>query len=163
MAIIKYGPLASEVRGSIGGTVFSRSRSGTYCRAKQKPVYNPTNLRGKWQGALSYIYELWSSDFMEAYRPDWNDRADNTTVVNALGQEYHPSGWNLFARANCISHKWLGQETTDAPANAVATHWNIEYTWAGDPPRIKAECDEEAPYDYMFYFWISVALPRTHN
>jgi len=163
MAIIKYGPLASEVRGSIGGTVFSRSRSGTYVRAKQKPVYNPTNARGKWQQALSFISWLWRDAFMDALRPAWNTLGDNTTFTNALGVEYHPSGWNLFARANCISHYWYGGEVTTAPANAVATHWDINYTWAGDPPRIKAECDDQAPYDYIFYFWISVALPRSRN
>jgi len=161
MAIISYGPLATEVRGSIGGTVFSRSRSGTYVRAKQKPVYNPTNVRGAWQQALSHVYWLWLDDSMAPYRAGWNTLGDNTIFTNALGEEYHPSGWNLFARANCMSNYWYDVETMEAPNNAVATHWEITYTWAGDPPRIKAEVDDQAPYDAIFFFYISVALPPT--
>lgn len=132
MAIIKYGPLASEVRGSIGGVTFTAGRFGKVVRARSSPVHSPTNLRTYWKGLLSYDIAHWTNTLSEQQRTDWRNLAAATWFTNSLGEDYHPTGLNLYVRSNSLLIATGQARQDDAPGSAVGDHYAITYSWIDD-------------------------------
>lgn len=161
MAVLKYGPLASEVRGSIGGTVFSRSRAGTYARARRKPVDAPTNVRNAYQSTLATVYGRWADSLTNAQRIVWNTLGANTTFLNALGEEYHPTGYNLYVRTNALTIYWGFTPIDTAPATAVATHYAVNYRWLDDPGVIQVQVHADCPDNMRCLF--HTTAPQRHT
>lgn len=132
MAIVKYGPLASEVRGSIGGVTFTAGRFGKVVRARSSPVHAPTNARSYWKSLLSYDIAHWTNTLTEQQRTDWRNLAAATDFTNSLGETYHPTGLNLYVRSNSLLIN-TGQARQDAaPGSAIGDHYPIDYTWIDD-------------------------------
>lgn len=102
MAICKYGEIITELRGSIGGTTYSRNKAGTYARQKRKPVYPHTVDQVNRAALLSKYSVAWLNVLSDANRINWNDQAAATTWTNPLDQEYSPSGQNLFVRSSVM-------------------------------------------------------------
>lgn len=99
MAIASYLEYG-DIRGSIGGKVYSRNRYGPYIKNRVKPV-NPNTARQ--QAArlnFSDIAEHWSSTLTAAERTAWNLYGASVPVVNRLGQQIYLSGFNHFIRSN---------------------------------------------------------------
>lgn len=160
MAIIKYGPLASEVRGSIGGTTFSRSRAGAYVRKRTKPVFSNTKRRTPWLSRMPYVYHYWLNVLTDEQRQSWNTMGDNTEWTNALGETYHPSGYNLWLRAQTLLLEAESAIQATCPGQATGTHYPITYTHvAGDD--VYAEMQDAPALAHKVLFWASYPLPWT--
>ncbi len=129
MAICKYGPLVSEVRGSVGGVTFTAGRFGKVVRARSSPVHAPTNRRTYWKGLLALADAHWIGTLTEQQRLDWRNLAAATDFTNQLDEVYHPTGLNLYVRSNSLLSD-TGQARVDAaPAAAIGAHYPITYTW----------------------------------
>lgn len=160
MALVKFGPVVSDVRGSIGGTVFSRSRAGAFARIRTKPVFTPTTSRTHWQSAMAYVYAYWHDTMTNAKRIAWNTLGDNTDFTNALGDVYHPSGYNLFLRMNSLARLGaMGLQDT-APPVATGAHYPITYTVIAGPT-IQGEMIDTPAALHEVYFWLSLPQPFT--
>lgn len=155
MAICKYGPLVSELRGSIGGTTFTAGRFGKVVRARSSPVHAPTNARSYWKSLLSYDCAHWTNTLTEQERTDWRNLADATTFTNSLGEEYHPTGLNLYVRSNSLLLN-TGQARQDtAPGAAVGDHYAITYTWI-DNDGLYAEMVDAPALAHKVVFFIGL-------
>ena len=129
MAIIKFGPIVTGARGSVGGTTFSRSRGGAFIRQRVKPVFSLTSARLSWAIAMSTVWDRWLNQATAAQRADWNTLGDNTNFTNALGDTYHPSGWNLYLRTNSLAVYWIHSYVNAAPGSATTAHFVPTFEW----------------------------------
>jgi hypothetical protein len=161
MAVIKYGPIVSEARGSIGGVVFTRGRAGTAVRSRVKPVYDPTNARRAWSTGMAAIYSLWLNDLTDELRVSWNTLAAETDFTNALGDTHHLSGWGLFLRVNSLLHFASPLNTiVDPPANAIAGH--VPFVLGNDGAgNLTVDYDGELVVGDSVYFWVTSAKRHT--
>lgn len=159
--ICTYGPLISDARGKIGGTVFTRCRSGAFARINRVPVFNQTNRRSAWASAMTYVYINWLNGLSPAQRAGWNTLGDNTTFTNGLGANYHPSGWNLFLRYNAVRMYFKGTYRKTAPGAAVGPHFAVTYTTPGPPYTIHAQVHASYQDLDLIAFWATKGRPPT--
>lgn len=102
MAYIKFSALVSSVKGKLNGSYFQSQKGGTALknisgrRAKQK---NNQATLGAAQARLGFVSQYWRSITI-AGRNDWNVFALNFTRINKNGQEYTPTGYQMFNECN---------------------------------------------------------------
>lgn len=97
MALLKLGGGISELRGSIGGTVFARNRSGAYARNRTKPVDPCSSRQVSVRAIMTMMYGMWAL-LTAAQRTAWSTFANNVTVSNRLGESITLSGFNMFTK-----------------------------------------------------------------
>ena len=85
MAIVTLGPMATAVSGSIGGTVFSHNRGGTYIRARAIPVTSTTPEALAAKSRLSAGSSAWQG-LTPGQRQAWLFWATANPVTNTLGK-----------------------------------------------------------------------------
>lgn len=100
MALIKLGGGVSDIRGSIGGTVFSKNRYGSYTRNRTIPVNPGSAAQTKIRACSGQIRDAWFNTLTTAQRAAWAVYANNVQVQNRLGETITLTGWNMFARTN---------------------------------------------------------------
>ena len=102
MASVKLGPAIADIRGSIGGTVFSRNKGGAYIKSRVVPV-NPNSPRQDIvRSAMAFLTDYWANTLTAANRTAWGLYASSVTVLNRLGEAINLSGFNHFIRSNMI-------------------------------------------------------------
>lgn len=99
MALIIPGPMAAVIRGSIGGTTFSKNSAGAYARNRSKPTWPGTDAQNEVTGYMSTIVDTWQG-LAVAVRNAWEAKRSSNELRNKVGQNMVPSGFNLYARAN---------------------------------------------------------------
>lgn len=99
MALIKFGVGISDARGSVGGTVFSRNKSGAYMRNRTVPTDPGTTPQTKIRACMGQVRNAWFHVLTDAQRAAWAVYATNTPLTNRLGDSFNATGWNMFARA----------------------------------------------------------------
>ncbi len=93
---MKYiSPLISDGRNKLGGTVWSRNRSGVYQRAHVAPTQPRTTLQQANRASFAASANLWRS-LSSSQVSGWNTFADLTPWTDTLGHTYKPSGFQLF-------------------------------------------------------------------
>jgi len=102
MALVAYGGGITDARGSIGGQVHSRNRSGNYIRARTTPV-NPNTVRQNGvRDNLSNAVALWANTLTQAQRDQWGVYAAAIPRQNKLGQTIFLTGFNWFVGNNTM-------------------------------------------------------------
>lgn len=99
MAVVRFGNGVADLRGSIDGTTFSRSRSGAVARGRTVPINPRTTFQQESRNRFASVLEIWRN----SSRGDviaWNEWASTQTRLNKLGQPYTPSGQQLFLELN---------------------------------------------------------------
>lgn len=101
MATIKLGALVSDIRGSIGGTVYSRNGGGPYAKARIKGT-NPNSAGQQLvRSIVSAFYAAWAA-LAAGVRTDWQTYASNVTLINRLGDAINVSGYNMYCRTKAL-------------------------------------------------------------
>lgn len=96
---IKWGALVTEGRGKLGGHVASKNKSGAILRTKVTPVNPQTSAQASARSRLGGNSQAWSV-LTEEQRSSWNALASETSKTNIFGDQYFPSGKNLFTSVN---------------------------------------------------------------
>jgi len=120
MALIKLGPVVADARGSVGGTVFSRNAAGAYMKQRTVPTYPGSAAQVARAALMTTIVDDWKTSMSDAARDDWNDLANQTTLTNKLGEQFRPSAFNLFVRANTLLDLCGLTHVTIPPISATA-------------------------------------------
>lgn len=111
MAII----IANEQRsGSIGNTVYSRNKGGSYVRDRAIPTNPNTPRQMTVRTQFQFLSSNWSSIFA-ADRALWEAYAESHPVLNRLGQPIILSGHAMFLRLNFNILDWGGSYITTPP------------------------------------------------
>lgn len=116
MALVRLGGGVHDIRGSIGGTVFSKNRSGNYIRARVTPV-NPQSQRQNVMRAVTQdLSQRWSNVLTQAQRDEWEVYAAAIVRLNKLGAQIKLTGFNHFMRSNSIRLQSADNTIGDGPA-----------------------------------------------
>jgi hypothetical protein len=92
----KYiGLLSADARGKLGGTIFSRSRSGTTLKGHVAPRQPRSSLQNNSRAIMSVTGSLWQS-LSTSQKQGWSTLAQALTWTNVLGQSYIPTAQQLF-------------------------------------------------------------------
>jgi len=100
MALVKLGGGVVELRGSIGGTVFSRTRSGAIARARSIPVDPGSALQVAVRAIMGQVRDYYFNTLTDAQRAAWTQYANNVDYTNRLGETINLTGYNMFCRSN---------------------------------------------------------------
>ena len=117
MALVKFGGGITEMRGSIGGNVYSRNKSGAIVRQRTKPVNPGTSFMVLAKSIFTAVSALWSNGGLtETQRQGWRDYADNVPWLNKLGETISLNGNSRMVKAN-VARQTAGLAIVlDAPA-----------------------------------------------
>lgn len=129
MAIYKPGPIVSDIRGSIGGTTFGRNRAGLFARRRVSPTNPNTPLQQEIRSQFAVSTNNWRTLLTQAQRDGWNDLGTTTIFKNAIGEDYNPSGIQLYVRTSMMQQVTDQPLVTTAPPTAVYAlgDWLVEY------------------------------------
>lgn len=100
MALMKFGSLATDVRGSIGGMTFSKNRFGHYARARIKPVNPHSEMQDNIRSTMSSMRNVWDGTLTPEIRTAWNLYASKITIQNKVGESVNATGYNMWCRTN---------------------------------------------------------------
>ena len=100
MALIKFGGGIVGMSGSIAGTTFARNRSGSYARARTKPVNPNTALQQAIRALMASMTTHWGQTLTAAQRTAWNLYASSVSMKNRLGEAINLTGFNHYLRSN---------------------------------------------------------------
>lgn len=98
-AKVVYGEFVTNMSGSVGGTVHSRNKGGSYTKNKVIPsnTYSPYKAANK--SAFGGFSQAWRT-LTEAQRIAWNSATGNYQVIDVLGKLITLSGINLYKSLN---------------------------------------------------------------
>ena len=141
MALIALGGGVTDIRGSIGGTTFSRAAAGNYARSRKKPVNPRSSMQNDRRVAIAYCAKYWSDQLTEQQRTDWRAYATATTWTNKLGQTININGLAAFIRVNCLQRLIPSGLIVEAPT-AVGHAGGVSYGFAAETDTTKIQIAE---------------------
>jgi hypothetical protein len=152
MARVTYGPLITELAGSIGGITFQRNSSGSIARLKPNKPVNSSWLQQARQTVLSTVIALWPT-LSFAQQTGWNNFAAAHDHADEYGNMKTISGFQWFVSCN------LNLATASAAYIMAAPVWSILsipdlLTWVVDN-RIRFMFDAEeyvSPEGQLFLY-----------
>ncbi len=127
---MKYKPsaLVETMSGSQGDSTFSTGRAGDYIRRRVDPAQPRTQAQSDVRARFSQFSSQWKT-LTAAQRLAWSNLAGTVTLTSRYGSVYHPSGQQLFVRANSNLGAAGVDPITDAPGSASSpgsvTDFNI--------------------------------------
>lgn len=99
MSKIKWGALVVDGRGKLGGHVLTKTRSGATIRTKVTPVNPQSAAQAAARSRLGGNSQAWKT-LAEEDRRGWNEAAQQSAKTNVFGDQYFPTGKNLFTGLN---------------------------------------------------------------
>lgn len=99
MAKVRFGTGVAEIRGSVGGSVYSRTHSSAIIRNRIVPVNPNTQPQDDVRSLFSTIAQLYT-DLTLAQKLAWEDFAQLVNVTNVFGESYTPTGRQMFQSCN---------------------------------------------------------------
>lgn len=115
MAIVRFGGGISEMRGSIDGVVFSRTRAGAIARNRISPVQPNTGFQSSVRSQFAVAVGAWKSVVTAEQADGWADFGQSLSRLNALGEAYVPAGRQIFIES-AMNRQRIGTALlTDAP------------------------------------------------
>lgn len=118
MAIFNPGPLAGQISGRVGGTIFSHNKGGPYVRNGAIPVQPSTTYKADATNRMATVSRLWGG-LTDAQRDAWRTWAGQNKVTDRLGRQIVLGGNAAF---NMLNVRLLasGDSTIDVPPIAAA-------------------------------------------
>ena len=89
----------TEIRGSIGGTTYSRNKSGAYTRQRTVPINPNTSAQQVVRNRLSTVSQTWQT-LTQGQRDSFINGAVNFPYVDTIGVTQYYSGQQLFMKLN---------------------------------------------------------------
>ncbi len=159
MALIKYGPLASEVSGSVGGVTFARVHDAKACRSWRAPVNKRSLLQLEMRRELSRASFRWFDYITQASRDAWDTYAATCAFTNPLGDAYTISGFNMFTRNAFFEQLFAAegvevQDISDPPAGTGFPSSPVvvfDFTHATGVVRAVSVTPDIDPYEGIFF------------
>lgn len=113
MAKVKFGAGVADIRGHIGGTVFSRNSSGAYMREKVTPVNPNTPRQTDVRNSLTILSKRWAT-LSNVQRTAWAELAKAFPRTDVFGNPVPLSGIAQYQAVNNVLRN-AGQGTIDNP------------------------------------------------
>jgi hypothetical protein len=145
MALVTYGALVTELKGSIGGTTFQKNKAGNTARSRAYVPCNASQLQSNQQALLLQLIALWPT-LSVANKTSWNTLATNYLHYDDWGVGRRLSGYQWFLAYNLNQMRYEGVYSLFPQAytmvynpqqftlTASATTFNIHMSPAYTPP-----------------------------
>jgi hypothetical protein len=98
MAVTEFGGGVAQLRGSIGGTTFTRTKTGAITRNRVKPTNPQTVYQTDQRSIITELSQAWGQTLTEAQREGWSTFGVNFPSTNKIGQAMNLSGVQAFQR-----------------------------------------------------------------
>lgn len=95
----KWGALMVDGRGKLGGHVATKNRQGSALRTKVSPIQRRSNSQQLIKSRFTNLSQDWR-DLTADQRAAWNAAAPDYIFTNIFGDNYSPTGKNLFMLVN---------------------------------------------------------------
>ncbi len=99
MARIIYGPIITDIKGSIGGVTFQKNGSGAIARLKPRKTKANTQKQRDQQPRLKEVQSAWNTLTL-VNKILWNDFAAVNNKIGLDGQEKKLTGYQWFLTIN---------------------------------------------------------------
>lgn len=99
MAKVIFSALVEDVRGKIGGNVFSRNANGSFVRGYSKPVNADSEAQQAVRNAFGSIARSWR-ELTDDQRKSFIDQAVNYPYNDSLGRPQVYTGFQLYQKVN---------------------------------------------------------------
>lgn len=99
MAKVKFGAMMVDMRGKLGGQVFSKNRGGAYVRTKVTPSNPQTSDQVAQRARLAEFSQQYRT-LTEEQRLAWSSVVTQYATTNVFGDLVNPTGSTLFNRVN---------------------------------------------------------------
>lgn len=161
MAKIRTGSLVSDVRGSQGGTVFSRNKGGAYTRDRVAPTNVSSDARTRQRNIFSANSKAWGGTLTEDERGAWTVFALANPVTDVFGASILLSGIAMYQRLNSILQT-IEEDTIDLPPtdltvtpNALALGLTVSTT---GPVMTVETVTQVLNADTVYYVWVTAPM-----
>lgn len=158
---VQFGNIASDARGKIGGTTYSKNRSGAYAKRKTSPTNRNTTAQSVVRTNFTGLTKAWGSVLSGAQQTEWNNFATLWPRTDVFGNSVKISGQNMFIslgqRALQIGLPYL----LDPPADLSVIPIPIDPTSLEvNPATIQfAQNGAAADATQLFYIFATPPLP----
>lgn len=105
MALISFGSIITNMKGKVGGSVFSANSSGATMRNKSIPKRSTTDRRSLVNNFWQYITQAWLTIGIVS-QGNWETYAANFTFHNKLGVPVAAKGNIVFSITNYYTDLW---------------------------------------------------------
>ena len=121
MALIRYGAVIVDSRGTVGGMTFKATRAGLAMQRKSTPRTTPTQATSLQRARFAELSQDWHATLDASQRAAWRALAAANPLADPWGTTWPLSGLAFYIRTN-LSLLALGQtKITDAPATQAVT------------------------------------------
>lgn len=96
----KFLAILGDIRGKLGGNVFSRNRNGAYVRQKVTPVNPDTSGQATIRSIFGSLSSNWSAVLTEGVRNGYKNYAAGTPLTGVFGNQYTLTGNQMYVRLN---------------------------------------------------------------
>jgi hypothetical protein len=129
MALVKFGAVVAELRGSLNGDVFSRNRWGAYVRSQPLYADNPSHKQLDQRALVEKISQAWRT-LSDEQRATWAGFALQHPTTNVFGDQTYLSGFAIFMQRNLVI-----QQTGNSGISLPPPHQLLATitTWQADP------------------------------
>lgn len=121
MALVKFGSVIVDSRGSVGGMTFKGTRAGPVMQVKANPTRNRNAVTTVNRARLAELSKDWFHTLSVARRDGWRDLATANPLPNTWGDYYPLSGISFYIRTNLTLYAIGETKILDAPANQTVT------------------------------------------
>ena len=152
MARVTYGPLITDIAGSIGNLTFQNNPSGSIMRSRPEAVTGSTRYQRYTQQVLQGVNTLWLN-LAQSYKDLWNAHALATTYINFWNESKKLSGFQWFISVNtnltqCYRATLTQPAAYTPPANFPV--YTLSFT-AGDLIANFSGTEDMRLYDIIWY------------
>lgn len=128
MAKINFGQTVNDARGKLGGTVFSKNKSGAYTRRKVTPA-NPRSTAQQFvRNNFSVLSRIWSGTLTQSQRDAWIAYAVTYPRLDIFGASIRISGLNMFVSLNQRLLQVGAAQIAVPPVTNVVAPINYDFT-----------------------------------
>lgn len=113
MAIVQYGAIVTEIKGSIGGWTFQKNPSGSIIRLRPRQKRVPTEKQSAQRNKFIRYLCGWQR-LIQVEKNLWNDYASLFTKVNPFGRSKTLTGQNWYQSINS-NRNLVGLTTLSSP------------------------------------------------
>jgi hypothetical protein len=122
MALIKFGSIITDSRGSIGGSTLKWSTAGSLMTRKGSPRRDATPRQSLTRSRLEMLSRSWWDVLTVSQRDDWRALAAANPLPNRWGDLFPLTGLAFFIRTNQRLLAAQAGVMFDAPADQTVTN-----------------------------------------
>ena len=121
MAKVTLGPNVTDIRGSLGTSVYARNHQGLYVRTRKTPINRNTITQYQIRQWLKATGNAWWATLTQTQRAGWAALAARQRYSNSIADKYAPTPQNFYASRNMDSLIAGGTAIATAPSDVQLT------------------------------------------